>query len=111
MSAVGPHAKKRPRHSKLSLSIGLACGAFLLVGCAETPSALSPAGPAAERIATLWWVMLGVAAAIYLLVLALLYLALRRKREPDPESIKHPADGRRFIVGGGVIMPVLVLLG
>jgi cytochrome c oxidase subunit 2 len=111
VSAAGPHANQRPRHSKLVASIGLAWGVVLLCGCAETPSALSPAGPAAERIATLWWVMLSIAAAIYLLVLALLYLALRRKREPDPESEKRPADGRRFIIGGGVVLPAVVLLG
>lgn len=40
---------------------------------------LQPAGPAAETIATLWWVMLAGATAIFVLVMALLALAIRRR--------------------------------
>jgi cytochrome c oxidase subunit 2 len=89
----------------------MVCAGALLGGCAEAPSALYPQGPAAERIATLWWIMFGVAAAIYALVLALLGLALFRKRDADPDSEQRPAGGRALILGGGVIMPAAVLLG
>lgn len=47
---------------------------------------IHPAGPQAERIATLWWQMLGVSTAVYLVVLAFLLLALfRRNRVEDRE--------------------------
>ncbi len=56
---------------------------LMLAGCEERLSAVHPAGPAADIIATLWWVMLAGAGAILLLVLALLALAFRRGRGPS----------------------------
>src|SRR5271154_4345485 len=45
--------------------------AVALAGCGGPLSALSTAGPAADAIATLWWVMLAGSAAIFALVLGL----------------------------------------
>jgi hypothetical protein len=42
-----------------------------LTGCGGPLSTLSAAGPAADAIATLWWVMLVGSAAIFALVLGL----------------------------------------
>lgn len=78
----------------------------LLAGCDGGASALSPAGPAAEQIATLWWAMLAGAGLITLLVLVLAGLALWRGPRPTGE--------RGWIVwwGLGFTMSVLaVLLG
>jgi cytochrome c oxidase subunit 2 len=110
--AVCRLARGRHRRWQIAIGAGLAYfGALLLGGCAEAPSALHPQGPAAERIATLWWIMLGVAAAIYVLVLALLGVALFRRRSDDPDSERRPASRQALILGGGVIMPAVVLLG
>jgi heme/copper-type cytochrome/quinol oxidase subunit 2 len=85
----------------------LAGGALLLGSCAA-PSTLAPQGPAAERIAGLWWIMLGLAGAIYALVLALLLIGLFRRRRLERE--RHTTDGRAWILGGGVALPVAVLI-
>jgi len=61
-----------------------------------------PAGPAAEAIATLWWVMLIAGCAIFVLVMALLALAFRR-----PEGT---GGGERvWLMGLGLAFPLVVL--
>ena len=49
-------------------------------------SALDPAGPQAERIGDLWWLMFWVCTAVFLAVLAALLLALLRGRRGDDEE-------------------------
>jgi cytochrome c oxidase subunit 2 len=78
--------------------------AWLLSSCAAETSILSPAGPAAARIAELWWLMFGLAAAIFAGVTGLLLLALFRRRSPG-----RRADARMFIVGGGIALPLVTL--
>ena len=73
-----------------------------LAGCEDRLSALHPAGPAAGTIATLWWVLLAGATAIFLFVMALLALALRRQ----------PSEGggeRIWLAGLGLAFPGVVL--
>ncbi len=78
------------------------------------PSALAPRGPVAGREALLWWVMLGIAAAIFVLVLYLLLRPLLlRPRDGDTtpgETMPHEVQ-RRWLVWGGAVMPAVVLLG
>src|SRR5207247_6083326 len=68
--------------------IGLFAGAVLVTlatGCGHAPSTLEPRGPGAQRIATLWWFMFAVSAAVVVAVGALvLYAALRRRRSAAP---------------------------
>ncbi|SEP64269.1 cytochrome c oxidase subunit 2 [Devosia sp. YR412] len=68
-------------------------------------STLDPAGPAAGNIATLWWVMFFGAVVLFALVLGL--LALSFLRPAAIASIKP----MHWIIGGGLIMPVPILLG
>jgi cytochrome c oxidase subunit 2 len=49
-----------------------------LVGCGGPLSTLDPAGPAAESIVILWWAMLAGASVLFVLVMALFALTLRR---------------------------------
>ncbi|WP_299360810.1 cytochrome B [uncultured Paracoccus sp.] len=82
-----------------------------LAGCEERLSAVHPAGPAADLIATLWWTMLAGAAAIFLLVVVLLVLAFRRGEGPSDAG----ADRQREMVwvkgfGLGFTMTVLAAL-
>lgn len=67
-------------------------------------STLDPAGPAASNIATLWWVMFWGALALFALVMGLLALALLR---PAALASLKP---RHWIVGGGLVMPVPILI-
>ncbi|MFC3726841.1 cytochrome c oxidase subunit II [Mesorhizobium sediminum] len=75
-------------------------------GCAGPLSTLDPGGPAARIIATLWWVMLVGATAIFALVMALLALAFRSKRLQGEPA----ASERVWIVGLGLAFPAAVLL-
>ncbi len=82
----------------------IAASAPWLASCRGPQSTLDPAGPAADSIATIWWLMFAGAGVILLAVLALLAFALvRRGRGP---ALRHPA---RFIAIGGLVMPTVVL--
>jgi len=77
--------------------------AVALAGCGGPLSTLSAAGPAADAITTLWWVMLVGSAAIFALVLGLFALVILR---PGWGSSVPPA---RWIVLGGLVLPAMVL--
>jgi cytochrome c oxidase subunit II len=83
--------------------LGLFLAAALLAGCTAQTSVLSPKGPGAAQIALLWWVMFALGTLIFAGVLGLLLLALFRRRR------EAPSDGRHFIIGGGIALPVVVL--
>ena len=68
-------------------------------------STLNPAGPAAANIATLWWVMFWGAVVLFVLVIGLLALSFLR---PSAIVAVKPAH---WIIGGGLIMPVPILIG
>lgn len=76
----------------------------MTTACAGPLSTLDAAGPAAGDIATLWWVMLGGAALLTLLVLTLLALAFRKHQASDE-------GGTKLWLGGlGLVMPAIVLI-
>lgn len=75
-----------------------------LSGCDGPLSTLLPSGPSSASIATLWWVMLAGAAALFVLVMSLFVLVIRR---PGWGSGVSPA---RWIVLGGLGLPAVVLL-
>jgi len=99
-------------------------GLFLLAvalasGCAAepisppiTPSALEPRGSNAAYIAQLWWLMLGLGIAIFVVVLELLTAALlRRRRATSATAPETGSDvGRRWLLWGGVALPLVVLV-
>jgi cytochrome c oxidase subunit 2 len=62
---------------------------------------LQAAGPVAERIAGLGWLLFGGGAAIFLLVMALLALALRQRKGALRPLV--------WVLGGGVLFPAVVL--
>jgi cytochrome c oxidase subunit II len=71
-------------------------------------SLVDPAGPRAALTANLWWFMLVVGLAVYLLVMGLLVMSLMA----GPNGRLHLSErGRnRLVVGGGLIAPAVVLL-
>jgi cytochrome c oxidase subunit 2 len=77
-----------------------------LGGCAGAQSALAPAGPAAARLATLFWGLTLGSIFIWLLVVALAVYAAY-----FPHEGKRRKLARSLIVGGGVVLPSVVLTG
>jgi cytochrome c oxidase subunit II len=76
----------------------------VLAGCNGPLSTLDPSGPAGASIATLWWVMLVGAGVLFVLVMVLFTLVIRR---PGWGSSVSPG---RWIVLGGLVLPAVVLL-
>jgi cytochrome c oxidase subunit 2 len=70
-------------------------------------------GPIAGEIAGLWWVLLALGAAVYLLVLALLAGPILRRRRGGPDPGRRAgvpaAQATRWILAGGVVLPAVVL--
>jgi len=76
------------------------------------PSALNPQGPGAARLAELWWVMLALGTLTYVLVLVLLFAAIRRRRRgtslTEPDSAGGDT-GRPWVIWGGIVLPLVVI--
>jgi cytochrome c oxidase subunit 2 len=82
---------------------------LLPAGCQGTASTLEPHGPRAAQAANLWWLMFWLSMAIFAVVLAALgYAIVRSGRARQGEA--HPVvDDNLLIVGGGVVVPLIVL--
>jgi cytochrome c oxidase subunit 2 len=77
-----------------------------------TPSALDPHGTGAARIAELWWVMFGFGTAVFLLVVALLFAAVLRRRRATSATDPDPVGGdtgRNWPIFGGIVMPLVII--
>jgi cytochrome c oxidase subunit 2 len=90
------------RHAAVVVAVMVTAAA-----CSGRASALAPAGPGAARIAELAWLLIGVAAIIYAVVLGTLALVMRQRhprREPG-------GDGWALVgvVAGGIALPVIVI--
>jgi cytochrome c oxidase subunit 2 len=70
---------------------------------------LDPRGPAAARIASAWWLMFGLAAAVYVVVAGLIVAAALRGRSGEAGRAPRISDGS-FIWVGGIVVPTLILL-
>jgi cytochrome c oxidase subunit II len=97
---------------------GLFLLASLVSGCSsepisppKTPSALAPRGPNAAHLAELWWVMLALGTAIFVLVVVLLAAALLRRRRASSSTAPDSRGnvGRRWLLQGGIALPLVVL--
>lgn len=77
---------------------------FLLSGCASAPSTFAPGGEAARRILSLTWMMLIVGTVVYIIVMGLMVIAMRRA----PERTQG-LNTRRFVLIGGFAVPFVIL--
>ncbi|MGE3912344.1 MAG: cytochrome c oxidase subunit II [Chloroflexota bacterium] len=99
-----------------------AVGVGLTASCAGSPSTVDPRGPHAANAAEIWWVSFWLAAGVFALVTALLAYALFRRR---PDRLREPSaqmsavwqhdagargPGQGFVVFGGIILPILILV-
>jgi cytochrome c oxidase subunit II len=84
----------------------LPCPLFALVlGCHadHNQSMIHPAGEAAGQIAWLTWVLIGICTVVFVVTMALMFVAIAR-REGKPL-------GNRFIAVAGIIIPAVILTG
>ena len=90
---------------------------LLLVGCKGVQSVLNPAGPQAARISRLWWLMLYVCTAVFIVVIISVLVALYRaskKRTAVSDAVHltpEPRAERRMtrVVTGAVLLTVIIL--
>lgn len=106
-SATRQRTDCRPLRVEASPGV-LALLALLLAGChaEHVQSSLHPAGPAAEHIAWLWWILLAVCTPVFMLVVVLTLLAIWRR--PGSSRPSEPL-GNRFIVICAIILPAIIL--
>jgi cytochrome c oxidase subunit 2 len=96
------NARARGRLAVLAVGVGLT-----VAGCGGGHSFLDAKGSEADRIASVWWLMFGLAAAVYVVVAGLiLYAATRGRRKHGEES---SLGEHRFIWIGGVLVPAVIL--
>ncbi|HEX2700673.1 MAG TPA: cytochrome c oxidase subunit II [Acidimicrobiales bacterium] len=95
--------------------LGSAAAALALLAAAcshNAPNALAPKGPGAERIAGVWWLMFGLATAVYVVVAGLIIAAaMRGRRLPEGEERPSRIKDSGFIWFGGVVAPAVILGG
>lgn len=94
------------RRSALSAKLIIAFAASLSVACAGAQSTLDPAGKQAEELATLFWGLIVGTAVIWLVVVGLALYAAYVATGPLTVS-----GGRKLIIGGGIVIPGVVLCG
>ncbi len=70
---------------------------------------LDAAGPAAERIADLWWAHFWPGLAVFVVVVVLLLVGLYR-RHRWPADRAHEARASLWIGVGGIVVPAVILL-
>lgn len=83
---------------------------MLLSGCGGDQSILDPRGSGAQRVATLWWIMLALGTSVFLAVIGLLFYGMFRRGASRDDDGSAPSD-TTLIVAGGVIMPVIIIAG
>lgn len=79
-------------------------GLVLLAGCRGEQSMLNTHSAMAQEIERIWWWMFSGATLVLLLVMLLAFYAIYRRPERRWSISAH-----RFVVGGGILLPVAVL--
>jgi len=74
----------------------------------KPPSPLHPGSPEARTIANVWWLMFGLAAAVYAIVAGFIVVAATRGRRHGAAR-EGKASDERFIWLGGIVAPVAIL--
>lgn len=93
------------------VSLGMAASGLVAAataGCAGPLSTLDPAGPSADRVATLWWVMFAGATLILVGVCTLAIIPFLQARRSDAVSSRAPNDAV-WLWGGGIAFPIVTL--
>lgn len=110
----GPTRSRSHVRAMCWLCRGLAVSLALVLstGCGESPSTLDPQGPAAARLAGLWWFILALATFVFIAVMAFLLVGLHRSRRPleSRSSTVAGMSQTTFIVLAGAAIPFVILV-
>ena len=87
----------------------LLCTTILTACSSKAPSITNPKGDEAHTISNIWWLMCGLASAVYLIVGGFIVVAAFRGRRTEAGKPSRVRD-RTFIVVGGLIVPAVILL-
>jgi cytochrome c oxidase subunit 2 len=91
--------------------LGAAGAALLLTGCGNEneQTSLHPASHATHDIATLFWWMTGIAWGGLGLVVALLFVAWKRRNRRGADPKTGERRGWYVVVGAGIVMPIALI--
>lgn len=101
-----PGARGRMRPLRLA---AIAFPALLLAACNGDQSMLDTAGRGARDVAGLWWLMFWLGTAVFVVVLAILGVALVLRRPAGGGPAMGRRGRHRMVVLGGIILPVLII--
>jgi cytochrome c oxidase subunit 2 len=74
-----------------------------------TPSIFSTVTDQVARITRLTWFMIITAAVIYVGVMLIMFVAVRRNRHASADAVDVSNPGNSWVIVGGLIMPAIVL--
>jgi len=83
--------------------------AFLACSTKKSPALTDPKSTEAHTIANVWWLMCGLAAAVYIVVAGFILIAAFRGRRSETGKVSRVRDST-FIWVGGIIVPAVILL-
>ena len=104
LQILSRHQNRQPDDHSQARSFALLLLTAFVAGCSGPQSALDPAGTEAQSVATLFWVMLAGAVAIWFAVMGLSVWATRIR----PQAYGEKA-GLQLIIWAGCVFPVVVL--
>jgi cytochrome c oxidase subunit 2 len=108
----------RPRFPcESTVRYSLIAFAIALSGCSGIQSALDPKGPKAAGVLNLTWFLVGTAAVVYVIVVAMLCYVLRRgsrspvdlDQEPGGELIGHERTMKIWVVAATVLTTIILI--
>lgn len=82
---------------------------FVACSTKHSPAITDPKGPEAHTINGIWWLMCGLASAVYLIVGGFIVVAALRGRRTEGGKPSRIRDST-FIVVGGLLVPSVILL-
>ena len=100
--------ERRPHIRGAARAALLAPAALALGGCGRA-GALSPRGTGAAVSSQLWWYMLWLGGGITVGFLLLFFVAMFRRHRADRSDADDARLHRRFVIGGGLVLPGVAL--
>lgn len=86
----------------------IAVASLVLTACSGQQSILDPAGKGARDSASIWWLMFWLGTIVFLVVLAMILMAIFRGSREREAALTQQAR-QRMVILGGVIVPVVII--